>query len=65
MTPRLHGIHHSMLREERDSNFSSGLSVWDYLHGTIRTDVPQERITIGNAPQASSAPATLATTERS
>jgi hypothetical protein len=26
MTPRLHGIHHSIVDEERDSNFSSGLS---------------------------------------
>ncbi len=47
VTPRLHGIHHSTVRAERDSNFSSGLTVWDYLHGTIRTDVPQEAIIIG------------------
>ena len=46
-TPRLHGIHHSIVREETDSNWSSGLSVWDWLHGTIRTDVPQQAITIG------------------
>lgn len=50
MTPRLHGIHHSTVRAERDSNFSSGLTVWDLVHGTIRTDVPQERITIGVPP---------------
>ena len=30
-----------------NSNWSSGLTVWDVLHGTLRTDVPQERITIG------------------
>ena len=47
VTPRLHGIHHSVVRSERDSNFSSGLAVWDYLHGTVRTNVPQQRITIG------------------
>ena len=46
-TPRLHGIHHSVVREETDSNWSSGLTVWDRLHGTLRLDVPQERITIG------------------
>lgn len=46
-TPRLHGIHHSVVREETDSNWSSGLSVWDWLHGTIRVDVPQDRIEIG------------------
>lgn len=47
VTPRLHGIHHSVRADERDSNFSSGLALWDHLHGTGRRDVPQERITIG------------------
>ena len=47
VTPRLHGIHHSMNPAETDSNWSSGLTAWDRLHGTLRTDVPQSRITIG------------------
>jgi sterol desaturase/sphingolipid hydroxylase (fatty acid hydroxylase superfamily) len=47
VTPRLHGIHHSMVPEETDSNWSSGLTVWDRLHGTLRVDVPQDEITIG------------------
>jgi sterol desaturase/sphingolipid hydroxylase (fatty acid hydroxylase superfamily) len=47
VTPRLHGIHHSTVRAERDSNFSSGLTIWDRLHGTVRADVPQKEITIG------------------
>ncbi|HYR96719.1 MAG TPA: sterol desaturase family protein [Candidatus Binatus sp.] len=47
VTPRMHGIHHSVVREETDSNWSSGLAVWDRLHGTFRLDVPQENITIG------------------
>ena len=47
VTPRMHGIHHSIVREETDSNWSSGLTVWDRLHGTLRLDVPQEEITIG------------------
>src|SRR5206468_12584812 len=47
VTPRMHGIHHSMVREETNSNWSSGLTVWDWLHGTLRLDVPQERIRIG------------------
>lgn len=46
-TPRLHGIHHSNVREEADSNWSSGISLWDWLHGTIRVDVPQDAITVG------------------
>src|SRR5216684_7300753 len=32
VTPRMHGIHHSVVRRETDSNWSSGLSVWDWLH---------------------------------
>jgi sterol desaturase/sphingolipid hydroxylase (fatty acid hydroxylase superfamily) len=34
-TPRMH-IHHKAAREESDSNWSSGLSIWDHLHGTFR-----------------------------
>ena len=30
-----------------DSNWSSGLSVWDFLHGTFRNDIPQDEIRIG------------------
>jgi sterol desaturase/sphingolipid hydroxylase (fatty acid hydroxylase superfamily) len=47
MTPRLHGIHHSVVPEEVNSNWSSGLTVWDRLHGTLRADVPQASIVIG------------------
>jgi sterol desaturase/sphingolipid hydroxylase (fatty acid hydroxylase superfamily) len=46
-TPRLHGIHHSAVQEETNANWSSGLSLWDWLHGTGRLDVPQEVIAIG------------------
>lgn len=46
-TPRLHAIHHSERQDEMDSNWSSGLSVWDYLHGTFRNDVKQDEIVIG------------------
>jgi sterol desaturase/sphingolipid hydroxylase (fatty acid hydroxylase superfamily) len=47
MTPRLHGIHHSAAPDELSSNWSSGLTVWDWLHGTLRTDVRQDEIRIG------------------
>lgn len=47
VTPRMHGIHHSTVPAERESNWSSGLTVWDWLHGTLRDDVPQDEITIG------------------
>lgn len=46
-TPRMHGIHHSAVENQTNSNWSSGLSVWDRLHGTLRLDVPDEHITIG------------------
>jgi sterol desaturase/sphingolipid hydroxylase (fatty acid hydroxylase superfamily) len=47
VTPRMHGIHHSDYRDETDSNWSSLLSVWDRLHGTLRLDIPQDAIEIG------------------
>lgn len=47
VTPRMHGIHHSIIEEETNSNWSSGLTLWDRLHGTLRLNVPQEEITIG------------------
>ena len=46
-TPRMHGIHHSAVRDETDSNWSSGFAFWDHLHGSFRLDVPQEDIVIG------------------
>jgi sterol desaturase/sphingolipid hydroxylase (fatty acid hydroxylase superfamily) len=47
MTPRLHGIHHSIVADEQNSNWSSGLTIWDRVHGTYRADVPQSHIVIG------------------
>lgn len=49
ITPRLHGIHHSSLVSERESNWSSGLSLWDRLHGTYVSEVLQGSIVIGLA----------------
>ncbi|HJR76280.1 MAG TPA: sterol desaturase family protein [Nitrospiraceae bacterium] len=47
VTPRMHGIHHSVVASEVNSNWSSGLTIWDRLHGTLNLDVPQESIVIG------------------
>ena len=47
MTPRLHGIHHSIAPEEVNSNWSSGFSIWDLLHATLRTETPQHTLTLG------------------
>jgi tetratricopeptide (TPR) repeat protein len=42
ITPRLHGIHHYIRPDEVNSNWSSGLSCWDLLHATLRTEPPQD-----------------------
>lgn len=47
VTPRMHGIHHSIAEAETNSNWSSGLTVWDRLHGTLRLDRPQAAVVIG------------------
>ncbi len=47
VTPRMHGIHHSIVKEEQNSNWSSGLTVWDYLHGSLRLNIPQAEVVIG------------------
>jgi sterol desaturase/sphingolipid hydroxylase (fatty acid hydroxylase superfamily) len=47
VTPRMHGIHHSVVETEASSNFGSLFPWWDALHGTRRLDVPQAALTIG------------------
>lgn len=47
VTPRMHGIHHSEIEAETQSNWSSLFTWWDMLHHTFLYDVPQTAITIG------------------
>jgi sterol desaturase/sphingolipid hydroxylase (fatty acid hydroxylase superfamily) len=47
VTPRMHGIHHSSVKSETDSNWSTIFSFFDRLHGTLKLNVPQDQITIG------------------
>lgn len=47
VTPRMHGIHHSIVKKETDSNFSVIFSGWDRIHSTIRLNVEQNDIVIG------------------
>jgi sterol desaturase/sphingolipid hydroxylase (fatty acid hydroxylase superfamily) len=49
VTPRMHGIHHSVVGEEVGSNFSVVFRWWDALHRTLRLNVPQQNIVIGVA----------------
>jgi sterol desaturase/sphingolipid hydroxylase (fatty acid hydroxylase superfamily) len=47
VTPRMHGIHHSTVKNETDSNYSTIFSFWDRLHKTIRLNVRQNQIVTG------------------
>ena len=49
VTPRMHGIHHSIVQRETNSNWGTMFCWWDKLHRTLRRDVPQDAITIGVA----------------
>ena len=46
-TPNMHRVHHSVIREETDSNYTSLLSVWDRLFGTFRLREDTRAITTG------------------
>ncbi len=47
VTPGMHKVHHSRLRSETDSNYSSFFSFWDRLFGSLRTGVDLGRIQFG------------------
>jgi sterol desaturase/sphingolipid hydroxylase (fatty acid hydroxylase superfamily) len=47
VTPDMHRVHHSIEREELNSNFTSILSVWDRLFGTYRQRRDTKEITLG------------------
>jgi sterol desaturase/sphingolipid hydroxylase (fatty acid hydroxylase superfamily) len=51
ITPAMHRIHHSTLREEADSNFGVVLPWWDRLLGTYRAEpsMPHAVMSIGLA----------------
>jgi sterol desaturase/sphingolipid hydroxylase (fatty acid hydroxylase superfamily) len=47
VTPRMHGIHHSIIMDETDANWATIFSFPDFLHRTIRLNVPQQKLIIG------------------
>ncbi len=49
VTPRMHGIHHSQVRNETNSNYSVVLPWWDWLHRTVRLNIPQSQVNVGIA----------------
>lgn len=59
VTPRMHGIHHSTVRAERNTNYASLFTVWDRLFGTLLLAVPQAVVRIGVPPFDSEAELSL------
>lgn len=49
VTPRMHGIHHSIVEDETNSNYSVVFRWWDFIHGSLRLNIPHTNITIGVA----------------
>ena len=49
VTPRMHGIHHSIVQRETNSNWGTVFRWWDQIHRTLRIDIPQDALTIGVA----------------
>jgi sterol desaturase/sphingolipid hydroxylase (fatty acid hydroxylase superfamily) len=47
VTPRMHGIHHSQVRRETNSNYGVVFPWWDRLHRTLGLNIPQREIEIG------------------
>jgi sterol desaturase/sphingolipid hydroxylase (fatty acid hydroxylase superfamily) len=47
VTPRMHGIHHSIVKDETNSNYSVIFRWWDVLHGTLRLNIKQADVVIG------------------
>lgn len=47
VTPAMHKVHHSCIRIETDSNYTSLLSLWDRLFGTFRLRLDPSGIKLG------------------
>ncbi|MGH9720676.1 MAG: sterol desaturase family protein, partial [Bryobacteraceae bacterium] len=47
VTPRLHGVHHSMRREELQSNYSTIFSIWDRIHRSFHGIDHHDHVTVG------------------
>ncbi len=47
VTPRMHGIHHSFVTEETNSNYSTIFRWWDSIHGSLNLGISQSEVTIG------------------
>lgn len=63
VTPRMHGIHHSQVHRENNSNFGTVFPWWDRLHRTLGLNIPQSEIVIGipgySSPEDNTMPSAL------
>lgn len=50
VTPGQHGVHHANSAQLQHSNLSSGLALWDRLHGTRRVLARPGEVTVGLPP---------------
>lgn len=49
VTPRMHGIHHSIVKNETDSNYAVIFSFWDRMGKTMQLQVEQDAVITGVA----------------
>jgi sterol desaturase/sphingolipid hydroxylase (fatty acid hydroxylase superfamily) len=47
VTPRMHGIHHSQVQRENNSNFGTVFPWWDRFHRTLGVNIPQDAVVVG------------------
>jgi sterol desaturase/sphingolipid hydroxylase (fatty acid hydroxylase superfamily) len=47
VTPRMHGIHHSQVHRENNSNFGTVFPWWDRFHRTLGVNIPQDEVAVG------------------
>lgn len=47
VTPRMHGLHHSVVKQETDSNYSVIFSFWDRLHRTATLENLNKEVILG------------------
>jgi len=47
VTPRMHGIHHSQVQRENNSNFGTVFPWWDRFHRTLGVNIPQDEVVVG------------------
>ncbi len=62
VTPDMHRVHHSVIVAEQQSNFGSGLSLWDHLFGTYTAQPASghDAMTLGLDHHQTAAPTRLA-----